>query len=394
MKKISVLMPTYNDSNTIEETLDSLLSQEYTNWELIIIDDGSSDNTKEVIENYKAKKDSNNKIKYIKQENKDQLLAIINGMNFITGEYIYILHSDDLLYDEFVFSKAIKYLDEHPNVDAILSDLTLIDENSNVTRTQKILPYLNNKKVPAIQLLWLGRNLYTDLGFYRKDVFVKNVCENYLTWNRPFWLNINDNVSILNCKKVDFCFFKYRVYEGNYANNEIGKLCLINGELRTATQLMAFYNIPFFKFQYFTFRVFCHLKLYKYFRPVYNKRRTKNKYEIIDFIIRKRYPDGYESNKFLNSLALFYKNKSERKVDFDVLYNGKDPIYLGNSFRIFNKELVSNKLPNLYYKMFDEMEKGFKVLSVSKKNLEKALNLTKFLCIYPFVEIRCKEDEK
>ena len=99
MNKISVLMPTYNDADTILETLDSLVVQKYNNWELIIIDDGSSDDTKTVIEKYKKQKDKKNKIKYVYQENKDQLLAIINGLDYVTGDYIYILHSDDLLYE-------------------------------------------------------------------------------------------------------------------------------------------------------------------------------------------------------------------------------------------------------------------------------------------------------
>ena len=69
MKKVSILMPTYNDADTICETLDSICSQNYNNWELIIIDDGSSDNTKEVINTYIEKNNLNKKIKYVFQEN-------------------------------------------------------------------------------------------------------------------------------------------------------------------------------------------------------------------------------------------------------------------------------------------------------------------------------------
>ena len=50
--KISIIMPTYNDKDSIVETFDSVINQTYTNWELIIIDDGSTDNTEEVIKNY------------------------------------------------------------------------------------------------------------------------------------------------------------------------------------------------------------------------------------------------------------------------------------------------------------------------------------------------------
>ena len=392
MKKISVLMPSYNDADTISETLDSLICQSYNNWELVIIDDGSIDNTKDVVEKYKKEKDKYDRIKYFYQENKDQLLAIINGLNYVNGDYIYILHSDDLLYDENVFTKAVDYLENNPSVDCIIGDLTVIDENSNVTGIQRVYKYKKKKKIPAIQLLWLGRNLYVDLGFYKKEVFVKNLYNNYLVWDKPFWLDTEDKISMLNVKKVNFSLFKYRVYSGNYVNDDVGKLCLINGELRTATQLMNFYNIPFYKLQYIIFRVFCKLRLFNFYVPIYQNKETKNKAQIIDYIIKKRYPEGYSNNVFFDSLYNFYKNNKCRAIKFDKIYNRKDPIYLGNCFRIFNKQLLNNDLPDLYMNMFNEMKKGFDQIIVKNKNdYEKALNLTKFLCIYPYVKIVLKE---
>ena len=105
--KISVLMPTYNDGDSIIETLDSLINQTYKNWQLIIIDDGSTDDTKEVINNYKKEKDKDNKIKYVYEDNADQLNAILNGINYLDGDYVAILHSDDLLPSVDYFEKAI-----------------------------------------------------------------------------------------------------------------------------------------------------------------------------------------------------------------------------------------------------------------------------------------------
>ena len=241
VKKISVLMPSYNDCDTLCETLDSLICQSYKNWELVIIDDGSTDNTCQVVKDYKKKYDKHNKIKYIYQDNSDQLLAIINGLSYVDGDYIYILHSDDLLYDENTFAKAVDYFDKNSDVDCIIGDLVIIDENSNVTGVQKVYKYEKKKKIPAIQLLWLGRNLYVDLGFYKREVFEKNLYNNYLVWDKPFWLDTEDKINMVNVKKVNFSLFKYRIYSGNYSNDEIGKLCLINGELRTATQHINFF---------------------------------------------------------------------------------------------------------------------------------------------------------
>ncbi|MEG0301649.1 glycosyltransferase family 2 protein [Cetobacterium sp.] len=82
--KISIIMPTYNDKDSIIETFDSVINQTYKNWELIIVDDGSTDKTEEVIKNYVEKHNLKDKIKYFYQENQDQLNAIINGINYIS----------------------------------------------------------------------------------------------------------------------------------------------------------------------------------------------------------------------------------------------------------------------------------------------------------------------
>ena len=105
--KVTILTPTYNDGDTIEKTLLTIRQQTYKNWEHIIIDDGSTDNTKNIIVNYKEKYDKEDKIKYIYQENSDQLNAIINGSKYITGDYVYILHSDDFMPSETFLEDAV-----------------------------------------------------------------------------------------------------------------------------------------------------------------------------------------------------------------------------------------------------------------------------------------------
>ena len=152
---------------------------------------------------------------------------------------------------------------------------------------------------------------------------------------------------------------------------------------------MAHYYIPFYKFQYFIYRCFIHLNLFKIYKPIYFNKESKNKDKILDFIINKRYTDGAENNKFFLSLVNFYKIKNNRIVDFDKLYNG-EKIYQGNGFRLFNKQLLNNSLEPFYNKFLDEMNKGISIIKVSKKNYDKAVDTAKFLCIYPFVEIRRK----
>ena len=384
--KISIMMPTYNDCESICHTLDSIKSQSYLNWELIIINDGSTDDTDNTIKSYIKENKLKEKIKYIKQENTDQLLALMNGSQYITGDYIYILHSDDLFASDDALKVAVEYLEKHPDLDGILPDYLVIDDNDNITGKQKLLKYKNTDSTLATCLLWMGRNLYSDFPMLKKDVFLTKVKENYLTWNRPFWLCMDKKPGMLNIKNVPFCVFKYRVYEGNYANNEVGLLCLINGELRVATTLMKFYSIPFYRLQMFIYKCFSHLHLFSIYRPLFFKKETKNKAWLVDYIIKQRYPEGYD-NIFFNNLVGFFKNTSKRTIDFDKLFNKTDIVYEGNRLRMFNKQIVNNELPQTYINVLNEMGKGFTKVKVSKQNKENAEKILKFLCIYYFVEV-------
>ncbi len=385
--KVYCLIPTYNDGKFITYTLDSLRNQDYENYEVIIVDDGSTDNTSSIIKEYKKKYDKKNRIKYIYQENKDQLNALKTASKYIKdlNSLTYILHSDDVICDN-AFSNAVKYMSEN-DCDAIISDIIIIDGNNKITGKKKVKKYEKKKYILPLELLWLGRNLYMDTAFFRTDIFLKNVYYNYLTWNGPFWLNL-DNNNMCNVKKVNFSFFKYRVFEQNYINNFMGKLCVINGEIRVVTRLLKYYYIPFYNLQYLIYRVFNKIGLESMFRPIYFNKETKNKSKIIKFVLNKRFTDEQiNNNLYLSSLIKFYSNLNNRVVTFD---NFKDSIiYEGSDLRIFNKNLINDSLPIFYKDILDEMKKGFKTILVnSKDEKEKMDKVIRFLSIYPYVDIQ------
>lgn len=389
MKKISVLMPSYNDALYIERTMDSLFEQKYKNWELLICDDGSNDNTKEIVQNYIKKNKLNNKIKYFYQENADQLNAIINLIPYITGDYVYILHSDDLLYDECTLLRMVDYMNMN-NVDSIIGDVTIIDKNDNITGIQRISNYTYKKRIIPLQLLWLGRNLYVDMAFHKKDVFIKQVYQNYLLWNGPFWLNLDTN-DILNVKKVDFSFFKYRVFDDNYINMDDARFNIINGEIRVVTRLLKNYYIPFYKFQYWLYRLFNKINLGIHYPIIYLNKETKNKSRIINLVLRKRFKkQEIKENVFLNALSNFYLNYKARQVYIDDI--NVEKIYLGKDMRLFNRDIKENKLSDFYYNFFKEMENGFDEIVVNNEtDYNRMIDITKFLCIFPYVKITIKE---
>ncbi len=380
--KISVIMPTYNDADSLVKTIESLLSQSYENFEVIIMDDGSTDNTKEIVNSIKDKR-----INYFYKENEDQLNAILSSLDKITGDYIYILHSDDLLPNNNFFEDSVKFMKEN-ECDAFIGDLIIINEKDEVTGYQKVKKYKDAKYILPLQYLWLGRNLYIDVAFYKKEVYLDRVKNNYLTWNTPHWIDFKKN-KIGNIKNAPFPILKYRVFEGNYINSEIGKLNVINGELRTLVNLMKDYNLPLYKAQYLKYRVLNKLGLESLYRPLYNKCEEKNKYEKIKFVIEKRFNENYRKNEYLNSLVEFYKNENNRSF---TLNNKIDKVYFGKDMRLFNKKLVEENLEKVYYELFSEMKKGFnKIIVINSEEKEKMEVICEMLCIHPFVKVEVRK---
>ena len=93
--KFSIILPTYNRANLISKAIRSVVYQTYQNWELIVVDDGSTDNTKKVVEEFVR---ADNRIIYLSQKNKERSAARNNGIKSAVGEFICFLDSDDLYY--------------------------------------------------------------------------------------------------------------------------------------------------------------------------------------------------------------------------------------------------------------------------------------------------------
>ena len=94
--KVSIIVPIYNAENSINRCVDSILSQSYNDFELLLINDGSKDNTKEVVQGFIG---TNNKfpIIYVWKENGGKHTALNESHPYIHGEYVLILDSDDRL---------------------------------------------------------------------------------------------------------------------------------------------------------------------------------------------------------------------------------------------------------------------------------------------------------
>ena len=112
---VSVVLPTFNRAHTINEAIQSIQAQTHSNWELIIIDDGSTDNTSEIVQLI-----DDNRIKYYKTTNGGASRARNVGMQKSSGDWILYVDSDDAIYD-FAIETMLEALHERPDAMFALS---------------------------------------------------------------------------------------------------------------------------------------------------------------------------------------------------------------------------------------------------------------------------------
>jgi len=125
MPKVSVIIPTYNRASLVGRAIDSVLSQTFRDFEVIVVDDGSTDNTVEVLRLY------GDRIIYLCQSNQKLPTARNNGVAASSGEYLAFLDSDDLFLPDKLSVQA-RYLDERPDVGLVASGWQNIDEDGRV----------------------------------------------------------------------------------------------------------------------------------------------------------------------------------------------------------------------------------------------------------------------
>lgn len=125
--KVSVVIPAYNAAQYICETIDSVLSQTYKDYEIIVVDDGSTDNTKEILQPHMGK------IRYMYKENGGPASARNVGIKNAQGEYIAFLDSDDLWLPE-KLEKQVRYFEEYPEVGLVFTDCIRFNEKGSEER--------------------------------------------------------------------------------------------------------------------------------------------------------------------------------------------------------------------------------------------------------------------
>lgn len=170
MVKVSVVIPTYNNARFLQDCLNSILTQTYRDFEIIVVDDGSTDNTRDVLSEF------NKHIRYFYQENKGLAVARNVGMDLARGIYITYLDSDDMFLPENLFLKT-RILDNYPEIGGVFSDFCIFNEYgvSKNKATEDFFPVFKRKKVGLENIFqhieYLSHNLEHNIRIMHGNVF-------------------------------------------------------------------------------------------------------------------------------------------------------------------------------------------------------------------------------
>ncbi|MBR3148450.1 MAG: glycosyltransferase family 2 protein [Alphaproteobacteria bacterium] len=179
--RISVIMPAYNSEKYIGEAIESILNQTFKDFELIIINDGSTDNTAKIVKEY-AKKDK--RINFVDNKKNQGLISVLNqGIDLCRGEYIARMDSDDISLPT-RFAKQIEYMDAHHECGVLGTWFQCFGNSTAKVRHPeriKILNILHDQHVghPTVMV---RKSVMDNYGFYY-DANYKHA-EDFELWSR------------------------------------------------------------------------------------------------------------------------------------------------------------------------------------------------------------------
>jgi len=192
--KVSIIIPTYNQSQYLEEAMESVLNQTYQNIEIIIVDDGSTDNTSEVVKSF------DNKIIYIPQKNKGASSARNAGIKKAQGQYVAFLDSDDMWIKN-KLEKQIKFIQNNPEIGLLGTGCyQMVDINKMIYK--KIFPAKNEI---------LQKDLIKYNPFIQSSVIIKKDVFNHIDlYDEKFkesedydlWLRIAQKYKVANLEQA------------------------------------------------------------------------------------------------------------------------------------------------------------------------------------------------
>ena len=198
MSKVSIVVPCFNQEAFVAEALDSVSSQTYRDWECVVVDDGSTDNSAGII---RSRIGNDTRFIYIRKDNGGVSSARNLGFALATGDYLLPLDADDKLHPTFL-QRVIACFAEHPQTDLVHCKTRLFGARNKIWR----LPSYSYEK-----LLW--QNMLVNSSVFRRDSFARSsgyserMAHGFEDWE--FYLRLLNPGS--QVRFIDSALFYYRV---------------------------------------------------------------------------------------------------------------------------------------------------------------------------------------
>lgn len=189
---VSIVTPAYNQAEYLVETIESVLAQDYPNIEYIVLDDGSTDGTPEVLKGYSER------VKSVRNENKGQACTLNEGWARTSGKYIGYISSDDILYPDAV-RKMIEILDSDNSIVCAFPDCDLIDDRTRVIKKNVCRPF-NLSELVVLQECYIGpgalfrRSAFEVVGGWKPEL--------KLAPDREFWMRLAKHGNFEMCQET------------------------------------------------------------------------------------------------------------------------------------------------------------------------------------------------
>lgn len=307
-KKISIIIPVYNRGNTIERCITSVINQSYDKIEIIIVNDGSTDNTLTICEKMKEK---DKRIEIINIENQGVSVARNKGIEFATGDYIQFVDSDDYLETD-ILEEAIK---------AIKDNDLLIYGYQTVTEEEEY------KMFKLEDNIWKNNEIYKQvLNNINNGVIMEAV------WNKLYKKVFMDKIrfekNMVNGEDLLFNIQYYKKCKKIKAMNKIGyNYCVKNKERK------------------------------------YRENQIENHIEVVE-TLEEYFKEGIERQQYIDILSDFFYNT----IFYDLLsITGKNGISIKQKMKEYNKIKQSKFYKNIKYRNNLSSKKNI-IINLYRKN--------------------------
>lgn len=211
MPKVSVIIPTYNCDRFLPEAIDSVLMQTYQDYEIIVVDDGSTDQTCQVLEPYR------NKIRYFYQENQGSAVARNLGIKQAQGELIAFLDADDFWLLPEKLTEQVKCFEEKPSLGSVHTGWQIVDAGGD-----KIIDVEPWREVPDLNLeSWLMYKPVKTSGMMIRQHWLEQVGGFDGELRQSHDVDLVLRLALMGCEAAWWCQVAvgYRRYQGNTTRN-------------------------------------------------------------------------------------------------------------------------------------------------------------------------------